>query len=368
MIDFLSLKAINQQYREELLQACAEVIDSGWYIAGKALERFEANFAAYCGAAHCIGVANGLDALTLTLKAWKQMGRLSDGDEVIVPANTYIASVLAITESGLVPVFVEPDVATFNLNPQRVREAINSRTKVILPVHLYGKIADMPTLSAIAEEFGLLVLEDSAQAHGASIAGTRAGNWGDASGFSFYPGKNLGALGDAGAVTTNDPELASVLRALRNYGSHEKYKNLYAGANSRLDEIQAAMLDVKLKYLDDEIRRRQHIAHCYASGIRNADISLPVNEIVAGHVWHLYVVRTPCRAALQAHLSAQGVQTLIHYPIPPHKQQAYAIYNPLSLPITEKIHDEVLSLPVDPTMSPEAIQAVIDACNSFTRS
>ncbi|MBA1201257.1 DegT/DnrJ/EryC1/StrS family aminotransferase [Pseudomonas capeferrum] len=368
MIDFLSLKAVNRQYREELLEACAEVIDSGWYIAGKALERFEANFAAYCGVGHCIGVANGLDALTLTLKAWKQLGRLSDGDEVIVPANTYIASVLAITESGLVPVFVEPDVATFNLDPQAVREAITGKTKVILPVHLYGKIADMPAINAIAQAFGLLVLEDSAQAHGASIDDKRTGSWGDASGFSFYPGKNLGALGDGGAITTDDPELANVLRALRNYGSHEKYKNLYAGVNSRLDEIQAAMLDVKLKYLDDEIRRRQYIAHRYATGIENADISLPVNEIAARHVWHLYVVRTSRREALQAHLGALGIQTLVHYPIPPHKQQAYAIYNHLSLPITERIHDEVLSLPVDPTMGAEAIQTVIDACNSFKRS
>ena len=365
MIDFLSLKAVNHQYRDELLKACADVIDSGWYINGGALKRFESNFANYCGVKFCIGVANGLDALTLTLKAWKLLGRLKDGDEVIVPGNTYIASVLAITESGLTPVLVEPDPATFNIEPEAVRAAVNSRTRVILPVHLYGRIAPMPAIRAIAEEFGLLVLEDSAQAHGAAVQGKRVGGWGDASGFSFYPGKNLGALGDGGAITTNDSELAEVLCALRNYGSHEKYKNIYVGVNSRLDEIQAAMLDVKLKHLDDEVARRRHIAKCYAKGIENSRIALPSHGDEGEHVWHLYVVRTAARDALQAHLASKGVQTLVHYPIPPHKQQAYQHLNGLSLPVTERIHEEVLSLPMDPTMTQEAIEHVIDACNGF---
>ncbi|WP_085626343.1 MULTISPECIES: DegT/DnrJ/EryC1/StrS aminotransferase family protein [unclassified Pseudomonas] len=368
MVDFLNLRAVNKQYREELLQACADVIDSGWYIGGSALARFESNFAAYCGTAHCVGVANGLDALTLTLTAWKQLGRVKQGDEVIVPANTYIASILAITASGLEPVLVEPDPATFNIDISLIRQAITDKTRVILPVHLYGQIADMKAINEIATEYDLLVLEDSAQAHGASIDGKRAGNWGNASGFSFYPGKNLGALGDAGAITTSDAELAEVLRALRNYGSHEKYKNLYVGVNSRLDEIQAAMLDVKLKYLDDEISRRRHITTCYRAGIHNTHIALPQNSAAEQHVWHLYVVRTAYRNELQQHLRERGVQTLVHYPIPPHKQQAYRQYNGLSLPLTEKIHDEVLSLPVDPTMSDTDIQTVIDACNSFTVS
>ncbi|HDS1681670.1 TPA: DegT/DnrJ/EryC1/StrS family aminotransferase [Pseudomonas putida] len=365
MVDFLSLKAVNHQYREELLKACADVIDSGWYINGGALKRFETHFANYCDVKFCIGVANGLDALTLTLKAWKLLGRLKDGDEVIVPGNTYIASVLAITESGLTPVLVEPDPATFNIEPEAVRAAVNSRTKVILPVHLYGRIAPMPAIRAIADEFGLLVLEDSAQAHGAATQGKKVGGWGDASGFSFYPGKNLGALGDGGAITTNDAELAEVLCALRNYGSHEKYKNIYVGVNSRLDEIQAAMLDVKLKHLDDEVARRRNIAKCYAKGIENSKIALPAHGEDGEHVWHLYVVRTAVRDALQAHLASKGVQTLVHYPIPPHKQQAYKHLNGLSLPVTEKIHEEVLSLPMDPTMTQEAIEHVIDACNSF---
>ncbi|WP_288439529.1 DegT/DnrJ/EryC1/StrS family aminotransferase [uncultured Pseudomonas sp.] len=365
MVDFLSLKAVNHQYREELLKACADVIDSGWYINGGALKRFENHFANYCDVKFCIGVANGLDALTLTLKAWKLLGRLKDGDEVIVPGNTYIASVLAITESGLTPVLVEPDPATFNIEPEAVRAAVNSRTKVILPVHLYGRIAPMPAIRAIADEFGLLVLEDSAQAHGAATQGRKVGGWGDASGFSFYPGKNLGALGDGGAITTNDAELAEVLCALRNYGSLEKYKNIYVGVNSRLDEIQAAMLDVKLKHLDDEVARRRNIAKCYAKGIENSKIALPAHGEDSEHVWHLYVVRTAVRDALQAHLASTGVQTLVHYPIPPHKQQAYKHLNGLSLPVTEKIHEEVLSLPMDPTMTQEAIEHVIDACNSF---
>ena len=371
MIKFLDLKAINHEVRNELLDACARVIDSGWYIGGEELQRFEQAFAQYCGVKHCVGVANGLDALSLTLRAWKELGRLRDGDEVIVPANTYIASVLAITENGLVPVLVEPDPVTYNLNVNNVEQAITSRTKVLLPVHLYGLLSDMPALISIAEKHGLLVLEDSAQSHGASHNGRKAGAWGDASGFSFYPGKNLGALGDAGAITTDDEELAQVLRALRNYGSHEKYQNLYRGLNSRLDEIQAAVLSVKIKYLDAQVTRRREIVQTYLQGIKNSQITLPVStgtqvmEFEA-HVWHLFVIRTTHREALQKHLQDKGVQTLIHYPIPIHKQKAYAELSALSLPITEAIHHEVLSLPLGPTMTSEEAQKVVLACNSFS--
>ena len=369
MIPFLNLKNINQQYREELIAACTRVIDSGWYIGGNELEQFEQNFAEYCGVKFAIGVANGLDALILTLRAWKELGKLHDGDEVIVPSNTYIASILAITANNLTPVLVEPDLATYNIDPAKIEEAITAKTKVILPVHLYGQLAAMPDIMHIAKKHNLLVLEDSAQSHGAQIEGKKAGNWGDASGFSFYPGKNLGALGDAGAITTNDGELAQTLRALRNYGSHEKYKNLFAGVNSRLDEIQAAMLDVKLKHLDDETQHRRQIADVYMAGINNPLIELPkVNKDVLNdqqHVWHLFVVRTSNREALQQYLAENSVQTLIHYPIPPHKQQAYKEWKDLSYPISEKIHDEVMSLPIGPTLSLEDVEKVIQLCNSF---
>ncbi|WP_180182880.1 DegT/DnrJ/EryC1/StrS aminotransferase family protein [Acinetobacter sp. YH01020] len=369
MISFLDLKNINQQYRVELIEACTRVIDSGWYISGKELENFEQNFASYCGVKFAIGVANGLDALILTLRAWKELGKLQDGDEVIVPANTYIASILAITANNLTPVLVEPNLQTYNIDPLKIEAAITSKTKVILPVHLYGQLAAMPKIMDIANRYNLLVLEDSAQAHSAEIHGKKAGNWGDASGFSFYPGKNLGALGDAGAITTNDAELAQTLRALRNYGSHEKYKNLFAGVNSRLDEIQAAMLDVKLKYLDAEVKHRRTIAKMYLEGIKNPELSLPLTDTDASqydqHVWHLFVVRSENREALQQYLAENGVQTLIHYPIPPHKQQAYKEWNNLSYPISEKIHDEVMSLPMGPTLSLEDVEKVIQLCNSF---
>ena len=369
MIPFLDLKNVNQQYREELITACTRVIDSGWYIGGNELEQFEQNFANYCGVKFAIGVANGLDALILTLRAWKELGKLKDGEEVIVPSNTYIASILAITANDLVPILVEPDIETYNIDPLKIEEAITAKTKVILPVHLYGQLADMPTIMQIANKYKLLVLEDSAQSHGAEINGTKAGNWGDASGFSFYPGKNLGALGDAGAITTNDAELAQILKALRNYGSHEKYKNLFVGVNSRLDEIQAAMLDVKLKHLDAEVNHRRTIAKMYLEGIKNPELSLPLTDTDASqydqHVWHLFVVRSRNREALQQYLAENGVQTLIHYPIPPHKQQAYKEWNDLSYPISEKIHDEVMSLPIGPTLSLESAQQIIDLCNEF---
>lgn len=378
MIPFLDLKAINAQYRDELIGACTRVIDSGWYIAGNELAQFEQEFANYCGTKHAIGVANGLDALILTLRAWKELGKLKEGDEVIVPANTYIASILAITENRLVPVLVEPDELTYNISPGLVEKAITPNTRAILPVHLYGQLADMPVIMQIAKHHNLLVLEDCAQAHGAQLNGKKAGNWGDASGFSFYPGKNLGALGDAGAVTTNDDELAQTLRALRNYGSHEKYKNLFQGVNSRLDEIQAAMLSVKLKHLDTEITQRRKVADAYLKGINNPAIVLPTihstfniknSQLMSeAHVWHVFVIRCKQRDALQKHLANQGIQTLIHYPTPPHQQQAYKnnqAWSNASYPITQAIHNEVLSLPISPVMTDEQVQQVINAVNSF---
>ena len=372
MIPFLDLKNINQQYREQLIEACTRVIDSGWYIGGNELEQFEQNFAKYCGTQYAIGVANGLDALILVLRAWKELGKLQEGDEVIVPSNTYIASILAISANQLKPVLVEPDLNTFNLDPAKIEAALTEKTKAILPVHLYGQLAAMPEIMAIAEKYNLLVLEDSAQSHGAALHNKKAGNWGHASGFSFYPGKNLGALGDAGAITTNDAELANMLKALRNYGSHEKYKNLVQGVNSRLDEIQAAILDIKLKFLDQETLHRRKIAALYLENINNSLIQLPKMQINAlddkQHVWHLFVIRTEHRKALKKHLTEHGIQTLIHYPIPPHKQQAYVELNNSSFPISEKIHSEVLSLPMSPTLSLTDAQFIIDVCNGFKLS
>lgn len=369
MIPFLDLKNINDQYRHELIEACTRVIDSGWYIGGKELEIFENNFAKYCGTQFAVGVANGLDALILTLRAWKELGKLKDGDEVIVPSNTYIASILAITANNLTPVLVEPDINTYNIDPIKIKQAITAKTRVILPVHLYGQLADMPKIIQIAKQHNLLVLEDSAQSHGAQLQGKKAGNWGDASGFSFYPGKNLGALGDAGAITTNDAELAMMVKALRNYGSHEKYKNLVPGVNSRLDEIQAAMLDIKLKYLDQDTQHRRHIASLYLNGINNPLIQLPLMhlnvEACEQHVWHLFVIRTEHREILQKYLADNDVQTLIHYPNPPHKQHAYKEWNEMSFPVSEQIHSEVLSLPFGPTLSVVDAEKVIQLCNNF---
>lgn len=365
MIPFLDLKSINAQYADELKAACSRVIDSGWYIQGNELKAFESAFAQYCGTEYSLGVANGLDALTLVLSAWKVLGKIQDGDEVIVPANTYIASILAISANGLVPVLVEPDLETYNLDVTLIEKAITPRTRAILPVHLYGRLVDMPALMTLAKRHDLLVLEDCAQSHGAHIDGTKAGNWGDAAGFSFYPGKNLGALGDAGAITTNDPILAETVLALRNYGSHEKYRNLYQGVNSRLDEIQAAVLSVKLNYLDKETQRRCEIAERYVAEIKNPLLVLPQVPEQGQHAWHLFVIRSAYRSEFQQYLQTQGVQTLIHYPIPPHKQQAYKELSELSLPVSELIHDQVVSLPMGPTLTDEQVTAVISACNTF---
>ena len=365
MIPFLDLKEINKRFSKEIKDACERVIDSGWYISGNELSSFEDHFASYCGVEHCVGVANGLDALILTLRAWKNLGKIKDGDEVIVPANTYIASILAITENNLVPVLVEPSIDSYNLCLENTRKAITENTKVILAVHLYGQLADMPSLMELAKDYGLLVLEDSAQAHGASLNGRKAGSWGDASGFSFYPGKNLGALGDAGAVTTNNKELADTIRCLGNYGSEKKYENIYQGLNSRLDEMQAAILDVKLKYLDADTNKRRDIAESYLNGIKNPLIDLPVSKTQDSHVWHVFVVRSKQRDELQAYLHEQGVQTLIHYPKPPHKQQAYSLWNERIYPVTESVHNEILSLPISPVMTSTQINTVIHAVNEF---
>lgn len=364
-IPFLDLKEINSKYQAQLIEAASNVIHSGWYIGGNRLATFEAEFAKYCGVKYCLGVANGLDALVLILRAWKEMGKLSDGDEILVPANTYIASILAITQNNLQPVLVEPNEKTFNLSSENLEKYITPRTKAVLPVHLYGRLVEMSPILEFAKKYHLLVLEDSAQAHGAKLENQKAGSWGDAAGFSFYPGKNLGALGDAGAITTNDPELFKVLKALRNYGSLEKYKNIIQGVNSRLDEIQAAMLSVKLQYLDEDTNRRQEIAKAYLKGIRNKLILLPNTPLEGQHVWHLFVVRTQYRDQLQGFLADNEIETLIHYPIPPHKQRAYKNYLDRNLPFTEKLHSEVLSLPISPTMSDVQVFEVISACNAF---
>jgi dTDP-4-amino-4,6-dideoxygalactose transaminase len=366
MINFLDLKKVNQAYATELKEACSRVIDSGWYIGGQELSKFEQAFAGYCGSKYCVGVANGLDALNLILRAWKEMGKLQEGDEVIVPANTYIASILAITENRLVPVLVEPDEHSFNLSPQLVERAITKKTKVILAVHLYGQLAEMPSLCALAKKHDLLVLEDSAQAHGASINGRRAGAWGDASGFSFYPGKNLGALGDAGAITTDDQELASVVRALGNYGSYKKYENQYKGVNSRLDEIQAAMLRVKLDYLDHEINVRRSLANQYIENLNNPLIKVPMPTLQEQHVWHLFVVRCEKRDELKSYLHDHGIETLIHYPVPPHKQNAYKELASQHHLVTDSMHATVLSLPLSPVTSADEVWQVIERLNAFS--
>lgn len=365
MIPFLDLKGVNAQYRVELIEACTRVIDSGWYIQGNECKEFDKEFAEYCETKYAIGVANGLDALILILRAYKELGFMNDGDEVIVPSNTYIASILAISENNLVPVLVEPDVNTYLIDPTKIEAKITSKTKAILPVHLYGLTCEMDTINEIAKKYNLKVIEDSAQSHGAYFGDKRSGNLGDASGFSFYPGKNLGALGDGGAVTTNDEELANAIKALGNYGSHKKYENFYKGVNSRLDEIQAAMLKVKLKYLDIEIAKRREIANYYLQNIRNDKLILPTLRADNNHVWHLFVIRTTKREELQKYLLNNGIQTLIHYPIPPHQQNAYKEWNNENYPISEKIHNEVLSLPISGVQSFEDTMKIVKIVNEF---
>ena len=366
MIKFLDLQKINLQYQHEIEDRLLETFRSGWYLLGNEVKNFETNLASYIGSPNAIGVANGLDALRLILKAYIEIGQLKVGDEIIVPANTYIASLLAITDHRLKPVFAEPDIANFNTDISKIESLITQKTKAIMIVHLYGQVSWSEELEALAKKYNLKIIEDNAQSIGAEWNGIKTGNLGDAAGFSFYPGKNLGALGDGGAVTCKDPLLAKTIRALANYGSEEKYVNKYQGLNSRLDEIQAGVLAIKLKYIDADNEKRRAIAEKYCAEIENRKIILPnLPTDSKEHVWHLFVVRTEKRERLQNYLQEKGIQTLIHYPIPPHKQKAYKYYNHLNFPITEKIHEEVLSLPISPVMEEIEVETIIAALNNF---
>ena len=366
MIKFLDLQKINLQYQEEIEAKLLETFRSGWYLLGNEVKNFEANLATYIGSANAIGVANGLDALRLIFKAYLELGQLKFGDEVIVPANTYIASLLAITDNRLKPVFAEPNIDNFNLDISKIEALITPKTKAIMVVHLYGQVCWSKELETLAKKHDLKIIEDNAQSIGAEWNGIKTGNLGDAAGFSFYPGKNLGALGDAGAITCKDDLLAKTIRALANYGSEEKYVNKYQGLNSRLDEIQASVLDVKLKYIDADNDKRRKIAEQYVAGIKNDKIILPIlPSQQKEHVYHIFLIRTSKREKLQKYLTENEIQTLIHYPTPPHKQKAYKYYNHLSFPITEKIHEEVLSLPISPVMEDDEVKKVIDVLNNF---
>ncbi|AWX58576.1 DegT/DnrJ/EryC1/StrS family aminotransferase [Brevibacillus brevis] len=362
MIPFLDLKAINAQYEMEIEREIKKVISSGWYVLGEEVRLFEREFADFCGSKYCIGVANGLDALTLILRAYG----IGYGDEVIVPANTFIATVLAVSAVGAKPILVEPDPKSYNIDPDQIVNNITPQTKAIIPVHLYGQLAEMEQILQIAKTYGLKVIEDAAQAHGAKIKEIRAGSFGDAGAFSFYPGKNLGALGDGGAITTSDDSLAEKIRILRNYGSIKKYENIEKGVNSRLDEIQAAILRIKLRNLDSDNELRKNVAKCYLDNIHNPQVILPnIVRDDRSHVWHLFVVRSKRRDQLRSYLMENGVETLIHYPIPPHKQLAYSDLNHMELTITEEIHKEILSLPISPIMNKEDIEKVIYLVNHF---
>ena len=364
MIKFLDLHKINERFRGELDAAAKRVLDSGWYLLGKENEAFEREFAAYCGVKHAIGCANGLDALKLIIRAYG----FGPGDEVIAPANTYIASLIAISANGATPVLVEPDPGTYLIDPAKIEEKITPRTKAVMVVHLYGRVCEMGAIDVLAKKHGLKVIEDCAQAHGAYFGDRRVGNLGDAAGFSFYPGKNLGCLGDGGAVTTNDDELAAKIRALRNYGSDVKYHFPYRGTNSRLDEIQAAWLRVKLPHLDADNARRAEIAARYCREIANSAVTLPSasdGSRQLSNVWHVFPVRTERRDEFQAYLTEKGIQTVIHYPIPPHRQPAYSEWHGLELPITEKIHETIISLPISPVMADDEVAEVIDAVNAW---
>jgi dTDP-4-amino-4,6-dideoxygalactose transaminase len=366
MIPFLDLQKINQPYQLAFQVKLDEMLQKGWFVMGKETQILEESFASFCQTKHAIGVGNGLDALILIFKAYIHLGKLQKGDSVIVPANTYIASILAIIESGLKPVLVEPDEKTFNLCPINTKKVLNSDIKAILVVHLYGQLADMKSFQKLAHEHDLLLIEDAAQAHGAqNEQGIKAGNLSHAAGFSFYPGKNLGALGDAGAVTTNDDSLAQTIKRLRNYGSEKKYFNEIMGVNSRLDEIQAAFLNVKLPCLDAENKKRREIAQFYIQNIDNPYIKLPFFSSHQDHVFHLFVIRTEKRDLLQAFLLKNNIQTMIHYPIPPHQQKALKSMFDISLPITEKIHQEVLSLPISPVMEWEEVIYICKIINQF---
>lgn len=365
MIPFLNLNKINQPFEAAFQEKVKQFFEAGWYILGKEVSAFEAGFASYCGTKYCIGVGNGLDALVLIFKGYIELGKLQKGDEVLVPANTYIASILAVLQADLVPVMIEPKLETYTVDPHAIEAKITAKTKAIMPVHLYGQLCEMATINEIAKKHQLFIVEDAAQAHGAEWNGTKAGNFGNAAGFSFYPGKNLGALGDAGAITTNDAALAEVLFSLRNYGSKVKYENDRIGVNSRLDELQAAFLNLKLPHLEVENEFRRRVANRYLLEINNEKIILPQWDGTENHVFHLFVVRTQNRTALQAYLKSQGIETMIHYPIPPHKQKALFNWYNLSFPITEKIHDEVLSLPLNSSLDEDEIQHIIATINRY---
>lgn len=361
MIKFLDLKKINNRYREEIDSRIKNILDKGWYLQGEENENFTKNFANFCGTKFALGVANGLDALNLIIKAYG----FGNGDEIIVPANTYIATILAISENGCIPILVEPDIKTYNINPDSIEEKITSKTKAIMVVHLYGQAVQMEKIWKIVKKYNLKIIEDSAQAHGAIYQENRTGNLGDASGFSFYPGKNLGCMGDGGAVTTNDEELFNKIKAIANYGSDRKYHHIYKGVNSRLDEIQAAVLDVKLKHLDSDNNKRREISKYYRENIKNSKIILPDTYDEKSHVWHIFAVKTQNRDEFQKYLTEKGIQTIIHYPTPPHKQGAYKEWNNLSFPITEEIHNTILSLPISPVMTDSEIEKVVEVVNEY---
>lgn len=361
MIKFLDLKKINNRYREEIDSRIKDILDKGWYLQGEENENFTKNFANFCGTKFALGVANGLDALNLIIKAYG----FGNGDEIIVPANTYIATILAISENGCIPILVEPDIKTYNINPDSIEEKITTKTKAIMVVHLYGQAVQMEKIWKIAKKYNLKIIEDSAQAHGAIYQENRTGNLGDASGFSFYPGKNLGCIGDGGAVTTNNEELFNKIKAIANYGSDRKYHHIYKGVNSRLDEIQAAVLDIKLKHLDSDNNKRREISKYYRENIKNSKIILPETYDEKSHVWHIFAVRTKNRDEFQKYLTEKGIQTIIHYPTPPHKQGAYKEWNNLSFPITEEIHNTILSLPISPVMTDSEIEKVVEVVNEY---
>lgn len=366
MIPFLDLKAINARFESDFQDRFSRFLDSGYYILGNELKLFETNFARYCGTKHCIGVGNGLDALRLILEGYKVLGRLKEGDEVLVASNTFIATILAIQQAGLTPVLVEADFDTYNFNLEALKDAITENSQAIMPVHLYGQISPMDGVWELAKKHDLLVIEDAAQAHGAKYKDDkRVGNLGDAAGFSFYPTKNLGALGDGGAITTNDDELAGAITKLRNYGTSSKYVNELVGFNSRLDEIQAAFLNCKLSKLDEDNERRIEIAKRYLSEIKNEKIALPICDNKGEHVFHLFVIRVENRFEIIDYLDRNGIGHLIHYPIPPHKQEALSQYSDLSFPVTEKIHKQVISIPMSPVMTDDEVDRVIEVLNRY---
>lgn len=364
-VPFLSLKDITDKNSKEIHEAALRVIDSGWYLQGKENQQFEEDYANYIGTKYCVGCGNGLDALVWIFRAYIELGVMKKGDEVIVPANTYIATILSITENDLVPVLVEPNIDTLQIDDSLIEEKITNNTKAICIVHLYGQCAYTDKIGKLCKKYNLKLIEDNAQAHGCEYNGTKTGALGDAAGHSFYPGKNLGALGDAGAVTTNDESLAYAVRSLANYGSAKKYVFKYTGRNSRLDEIQAAILDVKLKHLDADVELRKNVARRYREGIKNPKIQLPKVFDWKQHVFHIFTIFSDQRDSLQKYLTEKGIGTNIHYPIPPHKQECYKDWNDMNLPVTEKIHETELSIPMSPCLTDEEVQYIIDALNAW---